>query len=123
MSDRLGIDLGHRTGPEEPATVELAAPPPPAPASRRRSRPAGPPAVLDGSRRTGLPRLLVAGGAVAVAALAVVALFRADGPLDPPTEVAGGARPTVARAEPVPGVDGSGSGVEPPTPAAPTVRG
>jgi molecular chaperone DnaK len=88
--------------PERPASAEPApTAPAPAPAPRR-GRAA---AVLDpGTRRAGrrsLARTLVGVGAVIVAALVLVALFRPDGPLDPPLDpVAGdGASPT---AVPVP---------------------
>jgi len=67
----------------EPATVC------PAPAPRRSPGRGRTAAVLDpGARRAGrsLARTLVGVGAVIVAALVLVALFRPDGPLDPPLD-------------------------------------
>jgi molecular chaperone DnaK len=74
-------------------------------------------AVLDpGSRRRSrsLSRILLGAGAVVVAALVLVALFRPDGPLDPPTAPgagAGAARlaplvPQPTAVAPLPGVQG-----------------
>ena len=63
--------------------------------------------------RRSLPRTLVGVGAVIVAALVLVALFRPDGPLDPPLDPgAGNATQLIAPAEvataPTAGVPGSG---------------
>jgi hypothetical protein len=95
----------------------------PVPAAAPASRPAPHRvvAVLDpGSRRSRRPRslsrILLGAGAVVVAALVLVALFRPDGPLDPPSEpgtVAGVPRvagvpavPPPAVMAPLPGVEG-----------------
>jgi molecular chaperone DnaK len=77
-------------------------------APSRRAVPVRTPAVLDAGTRRGprsrsLPRLLVGAGAVAAAALVVVALFRPDGPLDPPLDPGvGAARVTGAPVVPAP---------------------
>jgi actin-like ATPase involved in cell morphogenesis len=70
----------------------VATPAEPAAPAQRAGRPSGRvrnSAVLDptipGPRRS-LPRMLVGVGAVIVAALVLVALFRPDGPLDPPLD-------------------------------------
>ena len=88
-----------------PATVETAHPAPAvSPASRRPGTRGRTAAVLDaGGRRAArrsLPRTLVGVGAVIVAALVLVALFRPDGPLDPPLDPgAGNATQLIAPAE------------------------
>jgi actin-like ATPase involved in cell morphogenesis len=77
-------------------------------------------AVLDpGSRRSRRPRslsrILLGAGAIVVAALVLVALFRPDGPLDPPSEpgaVAGVPRVAGAPAVPPPAVVAPLPGVE-----------
>ncbi|MDT7580934.1 MAG: hypothetical protein QOK35_2198, partial [Pseudonocardiales bacterium] len=71
-----------------------------------RAVPVRTPAVFDAGSRHGprsrsLPRLLLGAGAVAAAALVLVALFRPDGPLDPPLDPTAGV-PRVTGA-PVPG--------------------
>lgn len=78
-----------------PATGETAHPAPPVPStSRRRGSRGRTAAVLDaGGHRTArrsLSRTLVGVGAVIVAALVLVALFRPDGPLDPPLDPGAG---------------------------------
>ena len=75
------------TGAPEPAIRR------PAPAPRRSPGRGRTAAVLDpGARRAGrsLARTLVGVGAVIVAALVLVALFRPDGPLDPPLDPSAG---------------------------------
>ena len=87
------------------ATVETAYPAPAVPPTPRRPATRGRTgAVLDaGGRRAArrsLPRTLVGVGAVIVAALVLVALFRPDGPLDPPLDPgAGNATQLIAPAE------------------------
>jgi hypothetical protein len=102
----------------EPESVPSPLPAPPAP---RRAVPVRTPAVLEGGARRGarsrsLPRLLLGAGAVAVAALVLVALFRPDGPLDPPLDVTGNV-PRVTGAATVP------PPVPTPTPPAAVVEG
>ncbi|HEX5813500.1 MAG TPA: Hsp70 family protein [Pseudonocardia sp.] len=118
-----------------PATVEPASPAPAEPQAPRRPGTRGrAAAVLDpGGRRMGgrsLPRTLVGVGAVLVAALVLVALFRPDGPLDPPLDPgAGNATHFIGPAEvataPTAGVPGPNSAdlrTEVDADAAPTVR-
>ena len=80
-----------RPAPAAPARLRA---PSPAPAPRRSSGRGRTAAVLDpGARRAGrrsLARTLVGVGAVIVAALVLVALFRPDGPLDPPLDPVAG---------------------------------
>jgi hypothetical protein len=79
------------------------APAVPAPRAAVRAPAVFDPAARRGARPRSLPRLLVGAGAVVVAALVVVALFRADGPLDPPTEpVVGADAPRLTGAPVVP---------------------
>ena len=91
------------SAPDTVATSES-----PAPAPRRGTGGGRPAAVLDPAvrpaGRRSLPRTLVGVGAVIVAALVLVALFRPDGPLDPPLEPFAGdeASQTVAPAAGVP---------------------
>ena len=78
-----------------PATVEPASPAPAVPPTpRRRTTRGRTAAFLDAggrrARRRSLPRTLVGVGAVIVAVLVLVALFRPDGPLDPPLDPGAG---------------------------------
>ncbi len=117
------------------ATVEPASPAPAVPpASRRPGTRGRAAAVLDpGGRRTGgrsLPRTLVGVGAVLVAALVLVALFRPDGPLDPPldpgagnaTHLIGPAEVATAPTAGVPAPNSADIRTEVDADAAPTVR-
>ena len=118
-----------------PATVEPASPAPAIPpASRRPGTRGRAAAVLDpGGRRTGgrsLSRTLVGVGAVLVAALVLVALFRPDGPLDPPldpgagnaTHLIGPAEVATAPTVGVPAPNSADIRTEVDADAAPTVR-
>ena len=117
------------------ATVETAYPAPAVPPTPRRPGTRGrTAAVLDAgghrAARRSLPRTLVGVGAVIVAALVLVALFRPDGPLDPPLDPgAGNATQLIAPAEvataPTAGVpDSAPAGIrtEVDADAVPTVR-
>ena len=117
------------------ATVETAYPAPAvSPTSRRPGSRGRTGAVLDAgghrAARRSLPRTLVGVGAVIVAALVLVALFRPDGPLDPPLDPgAGNATQLIAPAEvataPTAGVpDSAPAGIrtEVDADAVPTVR-
>lgn len=102
-------------GRSEPADEEQAAP--------RRAAPVRSPAVLDGRtrrhRRRSVPRLLLGAAGVAAAALVVVALFRPDGPLDPPLSTPDAAnRATSAAVAPA-----AVPPTPPPVPAIEGVRG
>ena len=118
-----------------PATVEPASPAPAIPPAPRRPGTRGRAiAVLDpGGRRTAgrsLPRTLVGVGAVLVAALVLVALFRPDGPLDPPldpgagnaTHLIGPAEVATAPTAGVPAPNAADIRTEGEADAAPTVR-
>jgi hypothetical protein len=92
-----------------PSTASAATPLPAARLATSRAA-----AVLGGSARCrrSLPRMLVGAGALVVAALVLIALFRPDGPLDPPLDT-GGAGDGTARATGAPTV---------PLPAGPADR-
>ena len=80
--------VGAPPAPERPASPEPASVPP-EPTPRRSPGRGRTAAVLDpGTRRAGrsLARTLAGVGAVIVAALVLAALFRPDGPLDPPLD-------------------------------------
>jgi hypothetical protein len=85
--ESVGVEsVGVEPVASEPVASEAVPPAVPV----RYSAAARPSAVLAGcrrgDRRRSLPRLLIGAGALVVAALVVVALFRPDGPLDPPTD-------------------------------------